>query len=140
VAVVNGIRIALEREPVLNCPKIAVVQATLVPAASGPARPPARASSRWLCPTRRSRRLERLDPSRTPRSWPGPGLRHGHEQSRHSSASCAPGHPEKLIDFGYRASHEMTKEPLRPRAQALLLHRLLGGRQTGPGGSATLFR
>ena len=37
MAVVNGIRIALEREPVLNCPKIAVVQVALVPAASGPA-------------------------------------------------------------------------------------------------------
>ena len=47
-----------------------------------------------------------------------------------------PGHPEKLVDFAYRAVHEMTVKAkavtrgiLRQRTCARLLERLLVGRQ-----------
>ena len=60
-------------------------------------------------------------------------------------ASFAMGHPEKVIDFGYRAVHEMTvkskaviAKSLRRRPSPLLLERLLLGRQAGAQGSATV--
>ena len=61
------------------------------------------------------------------------------------SASFALGHPEKLIDFGWRAVHEMTvtskkdrRRLLRRRPEVLLLERLLGRRPSGDEGSAAL--
>ena len=59
------------------------------------------------------------------------------------SASFALGHPEKVIDFGYRAVHEMTvsrqgdrRRVLRDRAEVLVLERLLRRRPAGDEGSA----
>ena len=61
------------------------------------------------------------------------------------SASFALGHPEKVIDFGWRAVHEMTVDVeedhrglLRRRAEVLVLERLLGRRTAGDEGSAAL--
>ena len=57
-----------------------------------------------------------------------------------NTASFALGHPEKVIDFGYRAVHEMTVQAkavdrclLRHAADALDLERLLAGRAAGRG-------
>ena len=61
------------------------------------------------------------------------------------SASFGLGHPEKVIDFGWRAVHEMAvaskkiiAELLRQRSEVLLLERLLGRRTSGDEGSAAL--
>ena len=57
-------------------------------------------------------------------------------------ASLALGHPEKVIDFGWRAVHEMTvaakqsSPPTTSRAEVLLLERLLGRRPAGHEGGA----
>jgi hypothetical protein len=64
----------------------------------------------------------------------------GHEGS---SASFALGHPEKLIDFGYRSTHEMTvaaKQMIRAYygAEVCLLHRMFGGRPAGTHGGAAI--
>ena len=60
-------------------------------------------------------------------------------------ANFATNHPEKLIDFGYRAVHELTVQAevrdqgvLRQRSQTLLLEWLLHRRTAGTHGSATL--
>ena len=52
------------------------------------------------------------------------------------------GHPDKVVDYGYRANHEMTLQarrssrPSTASAQALLLGRLFAGRTTGNDGGA----
>jgi Tannase and feruloyl esterase len=58
--------------------------------------------------------------------------------------SFALGHPDKLVDFGYRAVHEMTVKAKAIVAafygecpQDRILERLLDWRQTGADGSAT---
>ena len=68
----------------------------------------------------------------------------GHEGG---SASFAVGHPEKVIDFGYRSVHEMATTGqsadqgiLRARREAFLLERLLGGRAARADGSAAVSR
>ncbi len=68
----------------------------------------------------------------------------GHEGG---SASFALGHPEKQIDFGYRAVHELAVKSkaiiaalLRPGSQVFVLEWLLGRRQTGLEGSADVPR
>ena len=69
---------------------------------------------------------------------PIPGIRRKRDRSRL-------GHPEKLIDFAYRAVHEMTVKAkaivdgvLRPRAAALVLEWLLDRRAAGSDGGAAL--
>ena len=66
----------------------------------------------------------------------------GHEGDG-MDASFALGHPEKVIDFGYRAVHEMTVKSkaiiasvLRQRPAPFVLERLLLGREAGAQGSA----
>ena len=61
--------------------------------------------------------------------------------------SFAMGHPEKMIDYGWRSEHEMTVKAKAiitafygKRAEALLLERLLHRRQAGPDGSAEVPR
>ncbi len=68
----------------------------------------------------------------------------GHEGG---SGSFALGHPEKLIDFGYRSTHEMTVKAKAiiaayygQRSEASLFQRLLGRRQAGIDGGAAVSR
>jgi Tannase and feruloyl esterase. len=61
-----------------------------------------------------------------------------------NTAAFAPGHPEKVIDFGWRAVHEMTLAARQviaayyDSAEVLLLERLLGRRPSGDEGGAAL--
>jgi hypothetical protein len=61
-----------------------------------------------------------------------------------NSGAFALGHPEKLIDFGYRAVHEMTVQakasstPSTARRPRVLLERMFAGRAPGNHGSAAL--
>ena len=66
----------------------------------------------------------------------------GHEGSG-MDGSFALGHPEKVVDFGYRAVHEMTVKSkadhrgvLRQRSAPVVLERLLLRREAGAQGSA----
>ena len=63
------------------------------------------------------------------------------------NASFAIGHPEKLIDFGYRAVHEMTVTgegdhcgPLQTAGAAVVLERVFDRRPAGVDGGAALSR
>ncbi|MCE2541312.1 MAG: tannase/feruloyl esterase family alpha/beta hydrolase [Acidobacteria bacterium] len=55
-----------------------------------------------------------------------------------NTASFGLGHPEKVIDFGYRSIHEMTVVSKAAGAALLLLERLLGRRPAGDEGGAAL--
>ena len=64
-----------------------------------------------------------------------------------NTASFAMGHPEKVIDFGWRAVHEMTvvgqvdhQRVDRLGAEVFVLERVLGRRPSGAQGSAALSR
>jgi feruloyl esterase len=66
----------------------------------------------------------------------------GHQDQ---GGSWAIGHPEKMIDFGYRSTHEMTlkgkeivKSLLRPEREVLLLQRMFHRRTHGVDGSSTI--
>ena len=74
-------------------------------------------------------------------------VRHGGTDTgqRGNTASFASGHPEKVIDFGWRAIHELTGAAkaivaalLRNAAAPFVLERLLRGRTPGDEGSAAL--
>ena len=69
----------------------------------------------------------------------------GHKSAETPGASFAFGHPEKLIDYGYRAVHEMTvvskaliAGALRQAGAACLLEQLLQRRPAGVDGGAAL--
>ncbi len=78
------------------------------------------------------------------------GLRRGYaaasNDTGHQDAGAAFAlHPEKVVDFGYRAMHEMTvqskadhRQLLQPRSAALLLPGLLDRRAAGTDGSAAV--
>ena len=78
------------------------------------------------------------------------GLRdgvHRHRPRGRQRARSPIGHPEKIVDFAYRAVHEMTvqvegahRRVLRPRPAALVLERLLDRRPAGPDGGAAVSR
>ena len=62
-----------------------------------------------------------------------------------NNADFMPGHPEKLIDFAYRSTHEMAvaakgrhRRLLRQRAEMVVLQRLLRRRQARPDQCPTL--
>ena len=63
-----------------------------------------------------------------------------------ADASFAVGHPEKLIDFGYRSVHETAVQQgdrrgaFRPRAPFFIFHRMLGGRPHVVHGGAAFSR
>ena len=104
------------------------------PAGTASSRPSATAAFSGPSPTRRWRpRLRGATPS-APQT---PAMTGG-------GASFALGHPEKLIDFGWRAVHEMTVAAKKivaayyDAARILVLERLLGRRTSGAEGSAAL--
>ena len=64
----------------------------------------------------------------------------GHQEQ---GGAWAIGHPEKLIDFAYRATHEMTLKAtgqglLRPESEVLLLQRMLDRRSHGCDGRTAI--